>query len=131
LSYFWHSSTAQSPEYLKDGKWLQVSFLSLVAIKPVLGTLHLVNGNNPLVPQYYLHFTIGVLRNGIYHTLDFDENKKVTDFPQDTPLDTGHYVLVTGNRMEDGSVLSSLTYFQIKQGEETTVKVQLRQKTKC
>jgi hypothetical protein len=121
----------QSPEYLKDGKWLQVSFLSLVAIKPVLGTLHLVNGNNPLVPQYYLHFTIGVLRNGIYHTLDFDENKKVTDFPQDTPLDTGHYVLVTGNRMEDGSVLSSLTYFQIKQGEETTVKVQLRQKTKC
>ncbi len=114
-------------EYLKNGKWVRADFSKQVSIKPVLGILHLVNGNNPVVPQYYLHFTIGVLRNGTYRTLDFDENKKVTDFPQDMPLDTGHYVLVTGNRLEDGSVLSSLKYFVINPQHKVSITVQLRQ----
>ncbi|MBB3186785.1 transglutaminase-like domain-containing protein [Microbacter margulisiae] len=117
----------QFPEYMKQGKWLRAVFSAHAIANPVLGSLHLLNGDNPMVPQYYLHFTIGELRNGTYHTLYFDEDKKVTDFPQQIPLAIGHYVLVTGNRLQDGSVLSSLTYFQIKKGQETTIKVQLRQ----
>lgn len=117
----------QFPEYLNHGRWLRAVFSAHTIANQVLGSLHLLNGDNPMVPQYYLHFTIGVLRNGTYHTLYFDEDKKVTDFPQQMPLEIGHYVLVTGNRLQDGSVLSSLTYFQIKKGQETTIKVQLRQ----
>jgi Transglutaminase-like enzymes, putative cysteine proteases len=115
----------QEPEYMRNGDWLRAGFTPDVASQPAKGKLHLVNGDNPVVPQYFLHFTIGVLHKGTYHTLGFDENKKVTDFPETTLLDAGHYVLITGNRLQDGSVLSSLTYFEIKANEETTVKVEM------
>jgi hypothetical protein len=119
----------QEPEYWQDNTWLRAGFDAATPANPAKGSLFLVNGNNPVVPQYYLHFTIGALHNGTYQTLEFEEGKKLTDFAEPTVLDTDHYVLVTGNRMQDGSVLSSLTYFQIKKGEQTTVNVQLRQQT--
>jgi hypothetical protein len=115
----------QEPEYLQNGNWLRAGFTPEAVSQPAKGKLRLVNGDNPVVPQYFLHFTIGMLRNGTYNTLGFDENKKITDFPKATVLDTGNYVLVTGNRLQDGSVLSSLTYFQINENEETTVKVEM------
>jgi hypothetical protein len=119
----------QEPEYYQNNTWLRAGFSVNVPANPLKGSLHLVNGNNPIIPQYYLHFTIGALHNGTYQTLEFDEGKKLTDFAESTVLDTGHYVLVTGNRLQDGSVLSSLTYFQIKEGKQTSVNVQLLQQT--
>jgi len=116
----------QQPEYWKAGSWFPVSFSAKTMLKPVVGYLHLENGNNLMVPRYYLQFTLGVLRHGTYRTLDFDEGKKVTDFAPKLPLDTGHYVLVTGNRLPDGSVLSSLRYFKILKGQTVTDTVQLQ-----
>ena len=119
----------QHPEYWKAGSWLPTPFSATTPLKPVIGYLHLENGNNLLVPLYYLHFTLAVLRHGTYRTLDFDEGKKITDFAPKLPLDTGHYVLVTGNRLENGSVISTLTYFLIKPKQQISVKVQLSQPT--
>ncbi len=42
------------------------------------------------------------------------------------PLDTGEYLLVTGNRFEDGSVLNSLTFFQVKKDKLARVPVYMR-----
>jgi 5S rRNA maturation endonuclease (ribonuclease M5) len=50
----------------------------------------------------------------------------VTDFPENLLLETGRYVLVTGNRLVDGSVLSSLTFFTINKGQSTKVEIELR-----
>ena len=47
------------PEYNKKGDWLCAGFDPEVAVQPEKGQLKLVSKNNPVVPQYYLHFTIG------------------------------------------------------------------------
>ena len=42
------------------------------------------------------------------------------------PLDPGNYLLVTGNRQNDGSVLSSIHFFEILSDSLTKVKVTIR-----
>ncbi len=42
------------------------------------------------------------------------------------PMDTGKYMLVTGNRLEDGSVLNSLTFFQIEKDKRVRIPVYIR-----
>lgn len=116
----------QRPEFWKAGIWIEAPFSSGVPLKPAIGYLHLKNGKNLLPPRYYENFTLGVFRNGTYRTLDFEDGKKITDFDPQLPLDTGHYVLISGNRFPDGSVLSSLKYFTVLKGQTTTEIVQLQ-----
>jgi hypothetical protein len=82
--------------------------------QPEMGQLSLKDLNNSLTPQYYLHFTLAKILNGSCKTVEFEEGRKLTDFPDPVLLETGNYVLVTGKRLTDGSVLSSLTFFDIK-----------------
>jgi hypothetical protein len=118
-----------TPEYMKNGEWLKVGWDTKknTAVQSVTGNLVLAGGKNLVEPQYYLHFTIGVFKDGFYHTLNFDEGKKLRDFPNPVILDTGRYVLVTGNRLEDGSVLSALTFFKVEKGRTVDVLVDIRQ----
>lgn len=116
----------QVPEYWKNGNWLLAGFDAVPPVQPVKGALQLSQKSNPVEPQYYYHFTIARIKDGICTTLEFEEGKKLSDFPASVQLDTGRYVLVTGNRMEDGSVLSSMTYFRIEAGKPAKVEVSLR-----
>jgi hypothetical protein len=114
------------PEYWKNGRWMLAGFEAETNVQPVKGTLRLVNGKNPVEPQYYLHFTIAKIESGICRTLEFEEGKNITSFESPVQLDTGRYVLVTGNRLEDGTVLSSLTFFNIAPAKSVHVPVELR-----
>jgi hypothetical protein len=113
-------------EYADKGKWIQVSIGKDAATKPAVGSLSLTQKGNPVMPQYYTHFTLAKLNRGIYHTLEFEEGRKLSDFPSPLVLDTGQYLLVTGNRLENGTVLSTLTFFTLGKGRWTTVPVSLR-----
>ncbi|HEX7585132.1 MAG TPA: transglutaminase domain-containing protein [Prolixibacteraceae bacterium] len=119
----------QVPEYNKNGEWLRAGFEPEVAVQPEKGMLKLTEKNNLVTPQYYLHYTIGHLQNGFYHTLEFPEGAKLTNTEKPISLEAGHYSLVTGNRMEDGSVLSQMTFFTIEKGKLTTVPVELRRQS--
>ena len=116
----------QIPEYSKNGEWLRAGFDPVAIVQPDKGSLKLIDKNNPVVPQYYLHYTIAILRNGFYRTLEFPEGEKLSNTDQPKILEVGHYALVTGNRLEDGSVLSQMTFFTIEKGKLTTVPVELR-----
>lgn len=116
----------QVPEYWKNGEWLLAGFDAAPPVQPAKGNLQLTQKNNPVEPQYYYHFTIAKIEDGISKTLEFEEGKKVSDFPKNITLDTGRYVLITGNRLEDGTVLSSMTSFKIDQGTATKMSVELR-----
>jgi transglutaminase-like putative cysteine protease len=119
----------QLPEYYKNGEWLLAGFEHDAVAQPDKGLLKLLDKNNPLVPQYYLHYTIAILRNGFYRTLEFPEGKKLTDSDQPLSLETGHYALVTGNRIQDGSVLSKMTFFDIEKGKLTTLPIEIRRES--
>lgn len=119
----------QIPEYSKNGQWLRAGFDPVATVQPEKGSLKLVDKNNPVVPQYYLHYTIAFLRDGFYHTLEFPEGEKLSNTAQPVMLEVGHYALVTGTRLEDGSVLSQMTFFTIEKGKLTNVSVELRKQS--
>jgi transglutaminase-like putative cysteine protease len=119
----------QLPEYNKDGQWLRAAFEPQVVAQPEKGMLKLTEQGNMLTPQYYLHYTIGFLKDGFYNTLEFPEGGKLTDNNKPLELEVGQYALVTGNRMEDGSVLSNMTFFAIEKGKTTTVPIEIRQQS--
>lgn len=117
----------QLPEYNKDGQWLRAAFDTQAVAQPEKGLLKLTEQGNVLTPQYYLHFTIGFLKDGFYHTLEFPEGGTLAVSNKPLELETGQYALVTGNRMEDGTVLSNMTFFDIEKGKTTTIPIELRQ----
>ena len=117
------------PEYNKNGEWIRASFDPAMATQPEKGLLKLTEKNNPVVPQYSLQYTIGILRDGFYRTLDFPEGQKINNSDQPVSLEVGQYALVTGNRLEDGSVLSQMTFFAIEKGKLTTMPVELRKQS--
>jgi hypothetical protein len=119
----------QIPEYNQNGEWFRAGFDTEAIAQPEKGLLKLTEKNNPVTPQYYLHYTIGFLKDGFYRTLEFPEGASLTNTAKPFELEVGHYSLITGNRLEDGSVLSSLTFFTIEKGKTTSVPVELRKQS--
>jgi hypothetical protein len=113
-------------EYYYGNNWYEANLDNVSERQPVKGLLKLTESVNPFVPQYYIHFTLAKLRDGHFVTLEFEEGRKLTDFPVPMLMDTGKYMLVTGNRQEDGSVLNSLTFFQIEKDKQVRVPVYIR-----
>jgi hypothetical protein len=86
-------------------------------------------------PQYYSHFTLSKIVDGRPSLLSFDEGEVDmgggTDwehaFKQGCQLDEGTYLLVSGNRLSDGSVPVSMRFFEIKAGEETVEELRINE----
>ncbi len=119
------------PEYYANGSWYKAGFTENQSSAPETGLLVLENGKNAIEPQYYIHFTVGRFIDGNYRTLEYDFAKKISDFKDPLKLEAGDYDLITGTRLQDGSVLSSVQYFRIEPGKTKTVTVQLRQSAKA
>ena len=119
----------QIPEYNKNGEWFRAGFDTEAVSQPEKGMLKLTDQGNPVAPQYYLHYTIGFLKDGFYRTLEFPEGGKLTNSEKPIELEVGQYSLITGNRLEDGSVLSKMTFFTIEKGKLTTVPLELRKQS--
>ena len=114
------------PEYLKNGEWLRAGFENTALVQPENGLLKLIDKNNSVPLQYSIHYTVAILKNGFYKTLEFPEGKILTDSKDPLKLEVGNYALITGNRLQDGSVLSGMTFFTIEKGKLTTIPIELR-----
>lgn len=119
----------QIPEYNKNDQWFRAGFDPEVVAQPEKGMLKLTEKGNPVTPQYYLHFTVGFLKDGFYRTLEFPEGSSLTNAAKPFELEVGQYVIVTGNRQQDGAVLSQMTFFSIEKNKLTTIPVKLREES--
>lgn len=95
-------------------------------------TLTSTHSQSQLIPRYYSHFTLAHFLHGQFHTLEFPEDQPLTQFPNPLEIQTGYYLLVTGNRQTDGSVLCQLTFFNVaanpdKKNPPSPIPVKLRQ----
>ena len=99
-------------QLLQDGTWLDFSESPAEAPK---GTLFLDYTPTKIIdkPKYYSHFTLSRIENGRPRLLAFDEGEVVTDGVQ---LDAGDYLLVSGNRLSNGSVPVTLRFFTLEEG---------------
>lgn len=87
-------------------------------------------------PKYYTHFTIGKLRNGAFETIDL-RSAVTTDmgagmsystvFAKPLELEQGRYILTSGTRLANGSVLAQVEIFDIEAGKETVAELVMRQ----
>lgn len=103
------------------------------------GTL-ILNYPHPLKglddPKYYTHFTISKitpecrLQLLTYEEGELDMGGGTTwahRFKRGTAMDEGDYVLITGIRLANGGVLSTIRSFSIKEGKTTVVDLHLRE----
>jgi transglutaminase-like putative cysteine protease len=114
------------PQYFDAGEWQDVRFIGDINASGEKGYVTFFSAEEDPVPQYHIHFTLAVLENGRYETLDYGYEVKINDLPGRLPLAPGRYMLTTGNRDENGNVLASVSFFDLSPGEDAIVEVKLR-----
>lgn len=121
-------------EYYLNNVWHEVKFDEEVSLKsePV-GTLRLnftpSDTHNDLA--YYTHFTLSKLVKNSPQLLTYPEDATWNKtFKDGIKLEPGTYMLTTGNRQNDGSVLASTTTFEIQSNRETEVVLALNERIK-
>lgn len=126
-------------QYFAAGAWCDVNFTEqATAVSQEQGELKLTYRPTKAVrdPGYYKHFTIAKLNGDKLQTLDFESNSNVDMgggaslsnlMKKPLMLDEGSYLLVTGSRQGDGSVLSKVESFEIVPGKQTKLELVLRE----
>jgi len=111
------------PQVFKDNGWVNISFETTEA--PVKNAqLILTNdSHNPVTPEYSIHFTIQKFMDGHFTTLDYEGSELLKEFPATLDLEPGYYLLMTGHRRDDGSVLIRSDYFNLNKGDQLTMPV--------
>ena len=118
--------------------WTDVDFEAQEQSTARQGTLLLTFQPDPTLddPKYYSHFTITRIDdNGVTHLLNFEEGQVdmgggtswSNTFKNGTKLDEGTYLLTTGNRLANGSVLATNHRFCIEADKTTTLPLVMRQ----
>jgi hypothetical protein len=115
------------PQYWSDNDWLNVAFEPQKENLAKRGAIRFVNGNPATDPKYAINFTVARFSSGVYRSLEFDYDRSIADFDEPVTVEAGQYYLVTGNRQADGSVLSSLTFFDVPEGKTVDVTVNMRE----
>ncbi len=114
------------PQYYDNSGWNDIYFSDHARPEGSKGYIRFVSDETNPVPEYYTQFTLARFDNGRYNTLEYDYNRKVTDFKDELSLTPGSYMLVTGNRLADGRILSELEFFDLSAGEHRNVEVRIR-----
>jgi len=124
-------------QYKAGSHWVDVNFDATVQHPATTGRLVLNYTPTATLddPKYYSHFTISKITDGQARLLNFDEGQVDMGggtswsnvFKNGTSLDEGTYLLVTGQRMADGSVRARNTIFHILPGQTTNVDLIIRQ----
>lgn len=125
-------------QYFKDNAWVDVDFEAAEQVFARQGKV--TASYQPIKaledPKYYSHFTIAKLKDNCQlQTLNFetgDVDMGVGDtwsglLKNALTLDEGNYMLVTGTRMANGSVLAELTFFNIEPEKTTSIKMEMRE----
>lgn len=126
-------------QYCKDSTWVDVNFDNVEQKAQPKGTL--VMSYSPVGtidnPKYYSHFTLSKIVDGRAQLLNFEEGQSDNDgttwantFKDGIQLDAGTYLLVSGQRMADGSVLAMNKIFRIELGRTTNVALVIRDSEK-
>lgn len=131
---------ARKIQFHKDGKWQDVDFEAAVQQESRQGKVVATYKPIPTVddPKYRSHFSISkILADGTLQTLNLRGGNRNVDMgagnawsgilKQPLTIDTGKYMLVTGMRMANGSVLSNVSFFDVEAGKTTTIDLVLRE----
>jgi transglutaminase superfamily protein len=117
----------KTPQYFKE-EWIDVSFNKTESSEAKkTGILKLINSpENATDLKYRVHFALSKFENGKYHTLDYGWDTPISEIDENLELEEGNYLLLTGNRQNGGSTLTSMEFINLKSGEEKEIIIKLR-----
>ena len=118
-------------EYRKDGVWTEAVFDKTALAQTGKGTVRINYTAQGTVddPKYYYHFTLTRINaDGTTTLLEYPEEGTTwsKNFRDGAPLDAGNYLLTTGTRLANGSVLAWTRVFSVQPGMTTTVDMTMR-----
>ena len=117
-----------------SGNWNDVSFGDMAAAdsagpgeKAIL-TINNIGDTGGREPKYYSQFSISRIVDGFPQLMEFDDFETLESInDRQQPLVAGQYLLVSGQRLADGSVLSRAEFFEAVAGETANVPLMVRQ----
>ncbi len=123
-------------QYREKGEWKDVDFNKQLSTTKPKGQLLLSFTPTKFIDdaKYYTHFTISRIEDGRPVLLTYDEGEVdmgggtawSNTFKNGVELDEGNYLLVTGTRLANGSVLATTEEFGIRPGETTLLELSPR-----
>ncbi|MCX6248200.1 MAG: transglutaminase-like domain-containing protein [Bacteroidetes bacterium] len=117
----------RTPQYLLNGAWHDVYFSNPALKTNPRGKLTLINNKgNDRKPEYYIHFTIEKFEEGFFRSLDYETDPSLQSFPCSVDVPPGSYLLVTGNRISGGTVLTKLMFFNLEENKTASMDLDLR-----
>lgn len=130
---------ARKVQFMKEGKWMDVDFDAAVQTTAKQGKVTASYAPIKALqdPKYYSHFTIAkILPDARLQTLNFESEGNVDMGVGDTwssmlkkplAIDEGNYMMVTGTRMANGSVLAEVSFFNVVPDKTTDIKLEMRE----
>ena len=115
----------------QEGQWQDATFEKAVnKIQVGTGEISLswetLQWNND--PKYYTHFTLSQIKNGSPLLMNYPEDGKwSTTLSQPQQMDAGDYLLTSGTRMADGSVLVHLEVRSLVAGQHLSIPLTIRE----
>lgn len=122
----WLDPVSGKVRYMHDGKEYDVDFEAAEPAINDYGTLVLTYKPTAVMPdpRYYSHFTLSRIVDGRLQLFNYDEEAGWSEtFRSGARLEAGEYLLVSGTRLDDGSVLTEVCAFSV--GKDRTSKVEL------
>ena len=129
-------------QYIKDNNWIDVNFEEEVAEatptrQGILMAKYVPSGALTDL-RYYTHFSIKKFNGKRFDLLAYDAKDPGMDFGEQystlfengLALDPGYYVMTTGTRLSDGSVLARTTFFNIESDKTTNIDLVMREPEK-
>ena len=126
-------------QYIKDNNWIDVNFEEEVAEatptrQGILMAKYVPSGALTDL-RYYTHFSIKKFNGKRFDLLAYDAKDPGMDFGEQystlfengLALDPGYYVMTTGTRLSDGSVLARTTFFNIESDKTTNIDLVMRE----
>ncbi len=112
-------------------RWIDVTFMSEVQKNNPKGKV--IAGYKPVKaldnPLYYSHYTLSYFKNGSFQLMNFPEDESSSWqhlLAKPLELDAGYYMLTTGTRLANGSVLADIAFFNVKADETTRINLVMR-----
>ncbi|MDO5342571.1 MAG: transglutaminase domain-containing protein [Bacteroidia bacterium] len=122
-----------------ENQWIDVDF-DIKEEQPTVEKGTLVIDYKPTQnmpdPRYYSHFTIKKFNGNTFDLLAYDDKDPGMDVGMlhsqlmsdgGIELDLGYYVMISGTRLADGSVLNHNVFFNIESGKITEVELVMRE----
>lgn len=125
----WKDAVTGNIYYINNGNTYQADFEISTTSKTPEGTLRAIYKPIPRLddPKYYTHFTISKYENGSFKLLNYPENATWSSLLKNSvKIEEGYYMLVTGSRLANGSVMSNVSFFTVEKDKETKIELKMR-----